>query len=501
MKIGKVWLVGAGPGDVGLLTVKGKRLLEEAEVVVYDALVGQGILSMLPKGIAMIDVGKRAGKHKKSQEEINRILVEEAKKGLRVVRLKGGDPFLFGRGGEEVEALKCANIPFEIVPGVTSSIAVPAYNGIPVTHRDYTSSVHIITGHKKQGESLDIDFASLVKLKGTLVFLMGLSSLFDICEGLLEAGMDREMPAAILQEGCSAGQRSVFTSLSKLVQRAKEENIGMPSIIVVGEVCSLAGEFSWYEKLPLAGKKIILTRPQNMISTMAEKLRKKGAEVIEFSAISLVEIQENKEFDEALSELEKFSWIGFTSPSGVDIFFSKLRKAGLDLRKLAGIKIAVIGQGTKTKLEERGIYADFMPSVYDGYHMGKELATLVNKEDKILFARAKKGNRELIEEIKKSGAKVVDIAIYDTLYEKAKVAYREEDFLNKKIYCVAFTSASTVEGFVKAMPETFDFSTVRAACIGRQTAEAAKKYGMKVRISKEASIDSLIRLIEEMEEV
>lgn len=501
MKTGKVWLVGAGPGDVGLLTLKGQSVLEGAEVVVYDALVGQGILARIPKSAALFDVGKRAKNHKKSQEEIHEILIENARKGLRVVRLKGGDPFLFGRGGEEAEALIEAGIPFEVVSGVTSPIAVAAYNGIPVTHRDFASSLHIISGHRRGGQNLDIDFSSLVKLKGTLVFLMGVSALSAICEGLIGAGMSPKMPAAILQEGTCAGQRGVFACLSDLPQKAKEEKIGMPSIIIVGQVCSLAEKFSWYEKLPLSGRKVILTRPESIISKMAEKLRQKGAEVVELPTISTRPLKDDSRLLQALSHMADFSWLLFTSPTGIDIFFEKLKENEIDIRKLSSVKIAVIGKGSQKRLQERGLYADFVPSVYDGAHMGKELAKLLNEKDRILIARAKEGNEELVHEICKSKAMVLDIATYERIYEKVGLGCRIEDFREGKVHCIAFTSASTVEGFARAMPTDFDFSLVRAACIGEQTAKCAQKYGMKIQAAKEASIDSLITLIEDMEEL
>ena len=238
MKTGKVWLVGAGPGDVGLFTLKGMETLQNAEVVVYDSLVGQGILSKIPESARCINVGKRAANHTMPQEQINRVLVEEAKKGYRVVRLKGGDPFLFGRGGEELEELIKEGIPYEVVPGVTSPISVPAYNGIPVTHRDYTSSLHIITGHKKQGEAYDIDFEALVRTKGTLVFLMGVGALKDICTSLLNAGMDKDMPAAILQKGTTARQKRIVATVSTLEDEVKRQGIETPAIIVVGKVCA-----------------------------------------------------------------------------------------------------------------------------------------------------------------------------------------------------------------------------------------------------------------------
>ena len=257
MKMGKVWLVGAGPGDAGLFTLKGQEVLNKAEVVVYDSLVGQGVLTMIPESARLIYVGKRADRHTMPQEQINEILLEEAQKGYRVVRLKGGDPFLFGRGGEELELLSRNHVPYEVVPGVTSPLAVPAYNGIPVTHRDFCSSLHIITGHKRAGKEYDIDFKALVDTKGTLVFLMGAAALKDICAGLLNAGMDQAMPAALLQKGTTAGQKRIVADVGTLPEEAQRRGVETPAIIVVGKVCALADTFAWYEKLPLEGWKVI----------------------------------------------------------------------------------------------------------------------------------------------------------------------------------------------------------------------------------------------------
>ena len=346
---GKVWLVGAGPGDVGLFTLKGMEVLQNAEVVVYDSLVGQGVLSKVPKEARRINVGKRASNHTMPQEQINRVLAEEAKKGLRVVRLKGGDPFLFGRGGEELELLHKEGIPYEVVPGVTSSIAVPAYNGIPVTHRDFCSSLHIITGHKKQGEPYDIDFEALVRTKGTLVFLMGVSALSDICTSLLAAGIDPQMPAAILHKGTTAGQKRIVATVGTLPEEVKRQGILTPAIIVVGKVCALAEEFAWYEKLPLAGWKVLVTRPKETISTMAQKLRVMGAEVLELPAIRTEPLQDQRLLKKAMEELDTFDWIGFTSPIGVRVFFREMKQAGKDIRALGKVKIAAIGKGTATE--------------------------------------------------------------------------------------------------------------------------------------------------------
>ena len=278
MEKGKVWLVGAGPGDVGLFTFKGYKTLLNADVVVYDSLVGHGVLSLIPEGAKCINVGKRANHHTMPQWRINEVLLEEAQKGLRVVRLKGGDPFLFGRGGEELELLEENGIPYEVVPGITSPLSVPAYNGIPVTHRDFCSSLHIITGHKKEGEEYNIDFKALVETKGTLVFLMGVTAMNDICTSLIKAGMDPDMPAAVLQQGTTAKQRRVVATVSTLKEEADKAKIEAPAVIVVGKVCQLEEKFAWYEKLPLAGYRVLVTRPKDLISSMSEKLRKQGAE-------------------------------------------------------------------------------------------------------------------------------------------------------------------------------------------------------------------------------
>ena len=340
---GKVWLVGAGPGDVGLFTIKGREILAKAEVVVYDSLVGDGVLAIVPASAEKINVGKRAGHHTMKQENINQVLLEKAQEGKRVVRLKGGDPFLFGRGGEELELLCEHDIPYEVVPGVTSCIAVPAYNGIPVTHRDFCSSVHVITGHKRAGENYNIDFEALVRTRGTLVFLMGITAMEDICKGLLEAGMDPETPAAVLQQGTTAGQKRVVATVATLKQASDAAKIQTPAIIVVGQVCQVADTFGWYEKLPLAGYKVLVTRPKELVSGMAKKLREQGAEVLELPAIGVKPVEDRTNIYKAFEKLDTYQWLAFTSPSGVRIFFELLMDAGKDIRALGSVKIAVIG--------------------------------------------------------------------------------------------------------------------------------------------------------------
>lgn len=497
---GKVWLVGAGPGDIGLFTLKGLQTLEQADVVVYDSLVGQGVLSRIPDTARCINVGKRASHHTMPQEKINEVLLEEAKKGNRVVRLKGGDPFLFGRGGEELELLVKEGIPYEIIPGVTSPIAVPAYNGIPVTHRDFTSSLHIITGHKKQGAAYDIDFEALVRTRGTLVFLMGVSALGDICQALLQAGMEKDMPAAILQKGTTAGQKKIVATVSTLEEEVNRQGIQTPAIIVVGKVCALAEEFAWYEKLPLAGYKVLVTRPRELVSTMAEKLRVLGAEVLELPAIRTAPLKDQSKLYHAFEKLDTYQWVAFTSPTGVKVFFEEMKKTKTDVRKMCNVKIAAIGKGTQKALEERGLFPDLIPQVYDGETLGRELCQLCAGGEHILIPRAAMGNQEIIKALsEKSDIVIDDIPTYDTFYETQEVIDQKKAMEAGEISCAVFTSASTVRGFVQATPG-LDYTKVRAACIGKQTKAAADEWGMETYMAEKATIDSVLDLVIELKE-
>lgn len=497
---GKVWLVGAGPGDIGLFTLKGLQTLEQADVVVYDSLVGQGVLSRIPDTARCINVGKRASHHTMPQEKINEVLLEEAKKGNRVVRLKGGDPFLFGRGGEELELLVKEGIPYEIIPGVTSPIAVPAYNGIPVTHRDFTSSLHIITGHKKQGAAYDIDFEALVRTRGTLVFLMGVSALGDICQALLQAGMEKDMPAAILQKGTTAGQKKIVATVSTLEEEVNRQGIQTPAIIVVGKVCALAEEFAWYEKLPLAGYKVLVTRPRELVSTMAEKLRVLGAEVLELPAIRTAPLKDQSKLYHAFEKLDTYQWVAFTSPTGVKVFFEEMKKTKTDMRKMCNVKIAAIGKGTQKALEERGLFPDLIPQVYDGETLGRELCQLCAGGEHILIPRAAMGNQEIIKALsEKSDIVIDDIPTYDTFYETQEVIDQKKAMEAGEISCAVFTSASTVRGFVQATPG-LDYTKVRAACIGKQTKAAADEWGMETYMAEKATIDSVLDLVIELKE-
>lgn len=485
-KMGKVWLVGAGPSDEGLFTLKGKAVLEAADVVVYDKLVGQGIMAMIPTGIRRIGVGKEAGYHPVPQEQINEILLREALAGHRVVRLKGGDPFVFGRGGEELELLCQHQIPFEVVPGVTSAVSVPAYNGIPVTHRDFCSSLHIITGHTKKNDEADIDYEALVRLKGTLVFLMGVSAMPKICQGLLEGGMSPDMPAAVLERGTTAHQRRVVSTVSDLPQAASLAEIKTPAIIVVGRVCALEKAFHWAEDRPLGTRKIAVTRPKDRNSSLAEKLRLLGAGVVLMPTIETEPIANNQRLDQALDQIGAYSWIAFTSAAGVKAFYDAMSRRRMDIRRLGPIKVAAIGTGTRRAVEERGIFVDLMPEVYSGAALGRALAKTLAPEDKLLLPRAAMGTDDVAAPLREAGLSFDDIPVYDT-----KEGTCDGPGYDETVDYAAFTSASTVRGFVKLNPH-IDYSKVKAICIGRQTAEEAERYGMEVTISAQATIDSMI---------
>ena len=503
---GKVWLAGAGPGDASLLTLKAARLIEKADVIVYDALISAETLSRIPENKEVIYVGKHAGDHPVPQEEINRILVREAEKGKQVLRLKGGDPFVFGRGGEELELLIRAGIPFEIVPGVTSAAAVPAYAGIPVTHRDYASSFHVITGHARKGGRVDLDFPALVRLKGTLVFLMGLSAMEFLLNGLTEAGMDPDTPAAVLENGTCAGQRRVTATVGTLKEASDRAGIKTPAIIVVGKVCALSSQMHWAEDRVLGGRQFLVTRPRQSSSSLAERLRDLGAQVIEMPAIRTEPICPNRRLREALETFGTHAdqeWLVFTSPAGADLFFDQLMELGMDLRSLlargAKVRIAAIGSGTAAALRKRGLIPDLVPRVYSAAALGETLAETAAEGSRITVARAEKGSEELLPPLLKAGLDVDDIPLYRTLYETHPLLKdRIRELLEQgRIDAVTFTSASTVRGFTGAL-ECADYTGIRAVCIGEQTAAEAAKYGMQIQVSDQASMDAMVGKIVEL---
>ena len=500
---GKVWLVGAGPGAADLLTVKARRLFEDCDCIVYDRLVGEEVLSQIPPGRELIHVGKVTGHHSIPQEEINGILVREARLGKRVVRLKGGDPFLFGRGGEEAEVLEKEGIAFEIVPGISSAFAFPAYQGIPVTHRDYVSGVHIFTGHGKEckdgKDSRPVPYKALVQAGGTLVFLMGVHALEELMEGLCLAGIDKDMPAAILQQGTTAGQKKVVATVADLAAKAKKEKIKPPSVIIVGEVCRLHETLSWYEKLPLAGEKILVTRPLERGKELQEELRALGAEVWSVPAIETLPAEDKALrllVETELARLNTYQVLVFTSPYGVECFFSLLLKSGRDVRDTAHMKFAVIGQGTADALLKKGIRADYMPEQYDSISLGRLLAEKLRAGTRILLARSAIGSEELLQELKKNpGLSCTDLAIYTTKFALENTALMQSLMRVKqdeRLPKIVFTSSSTVEGFCRMLGCAYPYEMLYAVCIGEKTRQAAARMGMHTSVAQNATVSDLI---------
>lgn len=478
---GKVYLIGAGPGDAGLLTVKGEKVLKSAQVVVYDRLVGEDILAMMPEQAEKINVGKTAGNHPVPQERINQILVEKALEGKRVVRLKGGDSFVFGRGGEELELLRENGISFEVVPGITSAISAAAYAGIPVTHRDYCSSLHIITGHRRKNEALELDYEALVRVNGTLIFLMSVSNIREISHGLIEHGMSGTMPCAVVENGTRPEQRKLISTVAEVADAVEREGIQSPALFLVGKVCTLSDQFDWFSELPLKGIRFLVTRPEVSAAKLAEGLQQLGAKVSRIPAIRTEPIE--------FSLPEIFTALVFTSAVGVRCFFEKWFASGKDARHLFGKKIFCVGKETGNALREYGITADYVPKTYSGECLAKELTEngLVSKEDFLLLLRAEEASPDLPRILGEHGIPFSEVAVYRTSYGAEAVSPEEYDY-------VTFTSASCVRGFVRAS-QGADCSQVKALCIGEQTAREAKKFGMQVSVSPQATIDSMLEWI------
>ncbi len=492
---GKVTLVGAGPGGRELLTLAGAAAIEKADAVVFDRLVNEDILGLIPETAVRVNVGKENNHHPVPQDQINEILVRLAKEGKNVVRLKGGDCYLFGRGGEECEYLLENGVPFQVIPGVTSALAAPAFAGIPVTHRDFCSSVHIITAHARAGKPLQIDFDSLVKAGGTLVFLMGLTALEQVMAGLLAAHIAPDMPAAVIENGTRGNQRKVVATVSDLAPQVRAAALKSPALIIVGKVCTLSDRLDWFTPLPLHGKTVVVTRPRERAGTLAARLREQGANVIEAPCIETVERENVQPLADALRQ--KHDWAVFTSPAGVHAAVHALAKLGRDLRALYGMKLAAIGRGTADALAGYGLTADLIPAQYDGEHLADALLEALPQGGAALLLRAAAGGQILPEKLKAAGVAVTDVPLYDTEYRCAKADELRAMLEAGTADVVTFTSMSTVEGFTQAVGAA-DYTGFSALCIGEQTAQAARKYHMNVKIAENATIDAMIAcLLEE----
>jgi len=488
-----VALVGAGPGNKGLLTLRGAELLRNADVVLYDRIVGADILAMIPETAEKVDVGKCAGNHPAPQEAINRLLLEKALLGLNVVRLKGGDPFVFGRGGEELELLAENNIPFEVAPGVTSAIAGAAYAGIPVTHRDCASSLHIITAHAKNNEPPKINYDALVKAGSTLVFMMGVAAIADISEGCIGAGMDGEKPAAIVENAATNLQRKFLGTVSALPAIARANKVKSPAVIVIGDVCQFSERYDWLSKKPLYGKRIIVARGRDGASDLSDKLGELGCYVLEIPCIKIALLIV------PINAIASYSWLVFTSSVGVNIFFDYLIENGFDIRALCHLKIACVGIATEREVNKRGIQVDYRPTEYNGEALARGLTAIVKKDEKLLIARAKDGDDDLTRILADAGIAFEDAPIYDKIKDiaSANAAITAIAAAGIAIDLTAFTSSSAVHAFAEAAAHS-NIGKIRAVCIGEKTASAARSYGMDVFVAPEATIPSMVEKIKEV---
>lgn len=478
---GIVYLVGAGPGDPGLLTLKGKSCLERAEVVVYDRLAADSLLEYAPKEATRIDVGKEPGKHPIPQREINRLLVEHAKSGMRVVRLKGGDPFLFGRGGEEALALKKEGIPYEIVPGVTSAFAVPAYAGIPVTHRGVANRVTVLSGHEvAEGISADPDWKTLAGEGRTLVILMGVANLILITNKLLDQGVSGQLPAAVIEKGTTYGERIIKAKLKELNAEAEIARIKSPAVIVIGQVVDLAEELAWFQPdRVLAGKRIMITRPAGQNQRLAQLISWTGGEPLLYPTIKIChDLGEAGNGIEA--DLKEADWLVFTSINGVAGFFNRLKDKGLDTRFLGGLKIAAIGAATAGALNERGIIADLVPARYTGVDLCHELGPLVTGR-KVALIRVNDAPGELADGLRSFGSEVKEYPVYRVETEMANAAEICNALDQHQVDAVTFTSPSTVKGFLENINFNLNqLAGVKVVCIGPVTAKYATSQGITV---------------------
>lgn len=477
MQTGHVYLVGAGPGSRDLITIKGMELLHNCHTVVYDSLSGEELLSEADSSCERIYVGKRAGRHSMSQEEINGILIRKAKEGRTVVRLKGGDPFVFGRGGEEAESLHDAHIPYTLVPGVSSAIAVPELAGIPVTHRGLSRSFHVITAHSKEREPEKIraylgnQIAGLKDAEGTLVFLMGLSVLDTICELLLHQGKAPDCPAAVVSGGTRYCETVIRGTLADIGDRVKQEGIVSPAVIVIGETAALSLKTENF--LPLHGIRVGMTGTRSLQEKLGRALRRAGAETLCIQEL-LTERSEGQ--DKYFVDLSAYTWIVFTSAVGVQLFFDGLSEREIDMRKLSGIKIAVIGSGTADKLRTYGIFADFMPDVYTAEMLAEGLAGCLDKvRDSVLLYQAQEGNPVLERTLRETG---INVQRADAYMTKPGTCHCRDE-LHTLSY-LTFASSSGVKAFCMENPYIFTESYMRNVCcaaIGEKTAQALEKAG------------------------
>ncbi len=483
--VGKVYLVGAGPGDPGLITLKGKHCLQQADVVLYDALVNSRLLEWVRHDAEKVFVGKRGGEVSISQQKIERLMIRYAQQGKKVVRFKGGDPYLFGRGAEEVETLKKKKIPFEVVPGVTSVLAAPCYAGIPLTHRHYSSSVAIVTGHEDPSKlQPSLRWKELAKGVDTLVCLMSVVQLDKIVRELLKAGKNPKTPTALIEWGTTFHQKTVVGHLGNIVERAKEKKIEPPAVLVVGEVIKLRKHLNWFEKKPLFGKRILVTRAQHQIPEFRVLLEEQGASMIELPMIAIRPLRLN-EFRQKI-EKASYDWVIFTSTNGVEQFLNRLRELEMDIRVLKKARLCAIGPKTGDRLKAAHLRVDLVP---EREFRAEGILQVFNRwgsvlDKKILLIRAEEGRDVLPDGLRDLGAEVEQISIYHTepvKHPTSVVRQVKKELSQGKIHAVTFTSPSSVNSFVRSFGKEI-LKKTKVASLGPVTSAALKEAGVKVQI-------------------
>ncbi|GFN35532.1 uroporphyrinogen-III C-methyltransferase [Tepidimicrobium xylanilyticum] len=485
--MGKVYLIGAGPGDEELLTLKAARILSTCTAVMYDRLVNSSILRHLNNNCEIYYCGKEPGCHYKTQEEINEMLVSLAKKGHIVGRIKGGDPFVFGRGGEEILHLRKENIEFEVIPGITSALSVLNYAGIPVTHRKIAQSFHVFTG--KSAEELNIDWNSIATLKGTLIFLMGLGNLQHISFKLIESGMEPNCPCAVIMRGTTAKQRKVVGTLQNIVEKVKESGLQSPCIIVVGNVVNFQKQFAWYEKKPLFGKNICVTRSKGQARQLREKLLDMGAEVTEINSIQIK--NRDEKLNSYLQHLEQYNYVVFTSVNGVNIFFNKLLTEGIDIRKIKA-SFAAIGAATAEAIRSKGVIPEIIAEQFVAEALFDKLTKYVKPGDRILIPRSKNARPYLREALTEFGCQVDEVHIYEVILGELK---DERGF--DEVDIVLFTSPSTVENTI-AMVGIEKVKSKECIAIGPITQKALIEKNIPCKVCDQYSVEGIIKKLLEI---
>lgn len=499
---GMVYLVGAGPGDPKLITLKGMDCIRQSEVVVYDRLVSPKLLGYARPDAELIYVGKSPEQHTLPQEQINRLLVEKALEGRTVTRLKGGDPFVFGRGGEEAQYLQQHGIPFEVVPGITSAVAVPAYAGIPVTHRDFSSSIYIVTGNEdpSKNDSM-LAWDKIATGAGTLVFLMGMANLSHIAEKLMENGRDPRTPVALIRWGTRPEQRTLVGTLENIVDQAQAADFKHPVIIVVGEVVKLREQLQWFERKPLFGRRVVITRARNQANEFADCIEALGGEAWEFPTIAITPPLDFGPLDRAVQEVRQYNWIIFTSVNGVEAFFDRMRQLEKDIRDLCGIRLCAIGPKTRAALESYGLRIEYMPEEYVAEAVIEQFRGENMHSKRVLLPRANIARKLLPEALREMGAIVDEVVAYRTVKGGGDINRLKEMLRSGSIHAVTFTSSSTVQNFVEMlgreeMPTLLDGVVV--ACIGPITADTARRCDLPVHVTaKEYTIEGLTRALVE----